>query len=73
VSPIDSSIGRESNGEHMPKRLTVVITVLQDGRGRVETIRTSLLIKGMRGWSKAKQARLYNLLSDYAINVKGAK
>ena len=57
----------------MPKRLTVVITVLQDGRGRVETIRTSLLIKGMRGWSKAKQARLYNLLSDYAINVKGAK
>jgi len=55
----------------MPKRLTVVITVLQDGRGRVETIRLSLLIKGMKGWSTRKQTQLSTLLSDYARNVKG--
>lgn len=57
----------------MPKRLTVVVTVMQDGRGKVDTIRVSLKVKGMRGWSKAKQTTFSNLLSEYALNEKRTK
>jgi len=57
----------------VPKRLTVVVTVMQDGRGKVDTIRVSLKVKGMRGWSKAKQTTFSNLLSEYALNEKRTK
>lgn len=55
----------------MSRRLNVFVTVLTDGRGKLDSLRLTLEKKGLRGWTKSQQTQLSNLLLRYATTLKG--